>query len=67
MKKKIDKVFWCKNCLNMSTRPRITFDRNQVCNACNWSNEKKKINWTKRMLQFERLKKDIKSKKKILT
>ena len=63
MKKKIDKVFWCENCLNMSTRPRITFDSSQVCNACNWSNEKKKINWTKRMLQFDNLKKDIKSKK----
>ena len=63
MKKKIDMAFWCKNFLNMSTRPRITCDSSQVCNACNWSNEKKKINWTKRMLQFDNLKKDIKSKK----
>lgn len=34
--------FWCKNCLNMSTRPRIEFNKNGWCNACVWSIEKKK-------------------------
>ena len=38
-------MFWCTNCLNTSTRPRITFDKNGLCNACQWANEKKKINW----------------------
>ena len=42
------KIFWCKNCLNMSTRPRIEFNHSSICNACVWSNEKKKINWNKR-------------------
>ncbi len=42
------KVFWCKSCLNMSTRPRIQFDDNQVCNACLWSKEKKILNWESR-------------------
>ncbi len=42
------KVYWCKNCLNMSTRPRIEFDVKGICNACNWSFEKKKINWKNR-------------------
>ena len=37
------KVFWCKNCLNMSTRPRIEFDYRGFCNACNWVEEKKLI------------------------
>ncbi len=37
------KVFWCKNCLNMSTRPRIEFDYRGFCNACNWVEEKKKL------------------------
>ncbi len=32
----------------MSTRPRIEFDVKGICNACNWSFEKKKINWKNR-------------------
>ena len=39
----MNKVFWCKSCLNMSTRPRIIFDENGVCNACVWSEEKKHL------------------------
>ena len=35
-------IFWCKNCLNASTRPRITFDKRGYCNACQWAEEKKK-------------------------
>ena len=30
------KVFWCTNCLNMSSRQRITFDEKGWCNACQW-------------------------------
>jgi N-acetyl sugar amidotransferase len=41
-------IFWCTNCLNMSTRPRITFDSEGKCNACSWSFEKKKLDWGKR-------------------
>ena len=33
------KIFWCKNCLNMSTRPRIKFDDRGWCNACQWMEE----------------------------
>ena len=44
-------VFWCKNCLNMSTRPRITFDDEGNCNACQWAEEKKVIDW-KRITNF---------------
>lgn len=32
----------------MSTRPRISFDNNGFCNACQWSFEKQKLNWSKR-------------------
>lgn len=42
------KIFWCKNCLNMSTRPRITFDERGWCNACQWMEEKKVMDWTPR-------------------
>ena len=42
------KSLWCKNCLNMSTRPRITFDNRGWCNACLWAEEKKTFDWSKR-------------------
>ena len=50
-------VFWCSSCLNMSTRPRITFDHEGRCNACQWSDEKKTFNWKERE---EELKKNLK-------
>lgn len=43
-----EQVFWCKSCLNMSTRPRIEFDENQICNACLWSEEKESYDFSKR-------------------
>ena len=52
-------IFWCKNCLNASTRPRITFNKKGICNACEWSEEKKKINWKSRL---KILKKTFKNK-----
>ena len=27
----------------MSTRPRITFDKSGICNACQWAEKKKKL------------------------
>ena len=48
-------LFWCKKCLNMSTRPRITFDKNNICNACVWAEEKKTIDWNKREKELEKL------------
>jgi hypothetical protein len=40
---KNSKVFWCKTCTVMSTRPRITFDNFGKCSACQWSDQKKKL------------------------
>ena len=48
-------ITWCTNCLNMSTRPRITFDNRGFCNACQWMEEKKVIDWSKRQLELEKL------------
>lgn len=48
IKKMGNKVFWCKSCLNMSTRPRIQFDENGRCNACVWTDEKKTLDWKSR-------------------
>ncbi len=47
------KVFWCKNCLNMSTRPRITFDERGWCNACQWMEEKRSMDWGPRQKELE--------------
>ncbi len=42
----------------MSTRPRITFDKEGRCNACQWSEEKKFFDWASReKLLLENLKK----------
>ena len=48
-------MFWCKNCLNTSTRPRITFDKKGLCNACQWAREKKKINWKNRQSLLKKI------------
>jgi N-acetyl sugar amidotransferase len=45
---KVTDIFWCKNCLNMSTRPRITFDERGWCNACQWMEEKRTFPWKQR-------------------
>ena len=49
------KIFWCKNCLNMSTRPRITFNEEGVCNACQWQDEKQTMDWSPRKNELETL------------
>ena len=48
------KVFWCKNCLNMTTRPRIEFDNKCWCNACQWSEEKKTFDWEGRKKELKK-------------
>lgn len=45
---KENKVFWCKNCLNMSTRPRIGFDERGWCNACVWMEKKTSFDFSSR-------------------
>ena len=37
------KVEFCKKCVVSNQRPRITFDQNGVCSACNWFEEKKNL------------------------
>ena len=39
----------------MSTRPRISFDERGWCNACQWAERKKNINWNQRLKQLEQL------------
>ncbi|MFL2793605.1 MAG: N-acetyl sugar amidotransferase, partial [Paracoccaceae bacterium] len=48
---------FCSKCVMPSTKPFITFDKNNVCNACLShslkSNAKKGINWSHREQEFE--------------
>ena len=44
-----DEVKFCTRCVMSNQRPRITFDEDGVCSACNFSEMKKnKFDWTKR-------------------
>ena len=43
---------WCSSCLNMSTRPRISFDSFGRCNACQWAEEKKNMDWSSRQQEL---------------
>jgi N-acetyl sugar amidotransferase len=49
------KLRYCTKCLNPSTRPRITFNAESVCNACVWAEEKKKLDWGARWRDLEAL------------
>lgn len=51
----VNNLNWCKNCLTMSTRPRITFDARGWCNACVWSEKKRSLNWDERQVELESL------------
>lgn len=48
-------VLWCKKCTMSNQRPRIIFDKNQVCSACNNHNYKNEINWKERERDLENL------------
>jgi len=48
-------VKFCKRCVMSNQRPRITFDKNGICNACNYAEFKKTINWDARKKQFKEL------------
>lgn len=48
-------VRFCKRCTVSNQRPRITFDENGVCSACNYAERKKSIDWNKREKELEEL------------
>lgn len=51
-----DSIFRCKNCVMLSTRPRIEFDERGWCNACCWREEKtQRIQWADRWKKLEEL------------
>ena len=49
-------VKFCKKCVISNQRPRITFDENGVCSACNFSDYKKNnIDWELREKELLKL------------
>jgi len=46
---------WCSTCLNMSTRPRISFDEHGRCNACQWAEKKLTLDWSRREVELHSL------------
>lgn len=55
----------CVKCIMPDTRPRLSFDENGVCAACQWHEEKKtKIDWAARMQELQTLCDDIRGKQK---
>ncbi len=51
-----EEVVFCKKCTISNQRPRIKFDENGVCSACNYAEFKKeKIDWDKREVELKEL------------
>lgn len=48
-------IQWCNECLMPSSRPRVVFNEQGVCNACTYSKEKQSINWDARRDEFLKL------------
>ncbi len=59
---RVSEIFWCTNCLNMSTRPRVSFDQRGWCNACQWMEEKQSLDWDSRRRELHELLAKHKSK-----
>ena len=49
------KMEYCKKCMMPTTRPRIRFNEEGVCNACLWAEEKKTFDWSPRWQELEQL------------
>jgi len=45
----------CITCLNTETRPRVEFNKAGVCNGCQHTEKKAKIDWEKRWQDLEKL------------
>ena len=43
----------CVKCIQPNTRPGIFFNEDSICGACIWEEEKKKIDWSKRITELK--------------
>lgn len=57
-----EKVCYCKKCTISNQRPRIAFDQEGVCSACNFAEFKNEIDWAKREDELEQLCDRLRSK-----
>lgn len=46
---------YCKKCLFPDTKPELTFDENDICDACRNAEEKEKIDWNDRREQLKKI------------
>jgi len=56
-------IVFCQKCIMPNSRPRIVFDKSGICNACRNAEEKKKIDWNLRKIEFFDIIQHYKSKK----
>ena len=56
-------INFCKKCIMPSSRPRVRFNSEGICNACVNSEDKKKIDWSKRESEFFEIVEKIKKKR----
>ena len=54
-KNKERSIEYCKKCLMPSTRPRIRFNKQSICNACIFLSNQKKTNWNKREKEIKKI------------
>ena len=50
-----NEIIFCSKCVTPSTRPRISFNKDFICNACLNSKEKDNIDWKHRQKEFEEI------------
>lgn len=55
-------IKYCKKCIMPSSRPRIVFDEDGICNACHNAENKKQIDWEARKQEFLSLVEPYRSK-----
>ena len=57
-------INFCKTCIMPSSRPRVGFNSDGICNACINAEDKKKIDWSKREAEFFEIVEKIKKNRR---
>ena len=51
-----NKIIFCKKCVMSNQRPRITFNDEGICSACQFSDYKNnQVDWGKRKIELEKI------------
>ena len=58
-------VMFCKSCVVSNQRPRISFNKDGICNACENVKNKININWSERKKELRDLLSEYKKRWKI--